>query len=89
MEPYGNFETPVFVALGRTGAVVYSIGRLGRAAEALLHEWPEKRGPKYIAAKEACLLAWRREGSVEDARRAFEDAAREAGILLIPGPEGL
>lgn len=50
------------------------------ALEALKISWPRKGGPAYAAAKRACLDALGGKGTSADAAKAFEEAAREAGI---------
>ena len=52
------------------------------AAEELL-KWP-KRGPKWKAAVEVCRSALNDLTPSDDARKAFEAAAKEAGKLLPP-----
>ncbi|MBN9548505.1 MAG: DUF982 domain-containing protein [Alphaproteobacteria bacterium] len=58
----------------------YMVSSVQVAAEHLL-EW-EKRGPKWRKAVEACVAGI--EGKVEpnDVSKAFEAAAKEAGMLL-------
>jgi hypothetical protein len=43
-------------------------------------DWPV-RGPRYDDAVDACLKVLDGHRSSENARRAFVDAAREAGLL--------
>ena len=76
-----DFGAPVFVAIGASGqtvAVTSSLQALGR----LLHGWPARDGAMYQHARHACVLAI--QGSIDSkvARKAFERAAREAGILV-------
>lgn len=52
------------------------------AAEWLLDRWPLKADTaKARAARQACLDALEGSGSVAAARKAFRDAAEEAGLL--------
>lgn len=59
-----------------------------RAADLLLNEWPDESGSAYRKAKEAVLRAMEYpddNGLNAASRLAFEEAAREAGIL-VPEP---
>lgn len=78
-----RFDKPVHVML-KTGKT-FVIERPLRAAEALLHEWPTQGGSKHLAARKAVLKALEnaQDGMLAaKARRAFEDAAAEAGVLM-------
>lgn len=62
---------------------VVAVTRLGRAVELLLADWPGK-GPAYLKARKAALAAYSNptdKRAQHKAQKAFEDAAREAGIL--------
>ncbi len=64
-------------------ATVVGVARLGPALRLLLEDWPT-RGPKYLAARRVALAAYANPADKradEEARLAFIDAAREAGIL--------
>jgi hypothetical protein len=52
------------------------------AAEFLLRDWPTSGCPKHERAMKACLDVIRGIKPPSHARRAFADAARQAGILL-------
>lgn len=53
------------------------------AAECMLgEEWPETRGKADIEARETLLAALEGHASIDDARSAFERAAKSAGILM-------
>ncbi len=57
-----------------------------QAAEVLLYRWPERKaGPKHLEARRSVMKAM--ENALDrqrqaDARKAFEEAASEAGISL-------
>lgn len=84
----GWWDRPVKVLVGSN--TTHHITRPSAAADLLLHDWPEERGPAYRKAKEAVLKAMEDPESdslMMASRLAFEEAAREAGIL-VPLPEG-
>lgn len=79
----GWWDRQVRVMIGSSTA--HNVMRPSHAAELLMNEWPAEGGPDYRKAKEAVLRALESpdDGSLNVAsRRAFEDAAREAGILV-------
>lgn len=53
------------------------------ASECLLTLWPDRRGPAYFAALEACGDAMRGQRDQATARRAFIEAAEEAHVLTM------
>ena len=53
------------------------------ALTSLKTRWPKKGGPAYAAARRACLDALGGQGSSGDAAKAFEQAAKEAGIARV------
>ena len=63
----------------RGGGVTHDDRSIERACELLLDQkWPKKTGRKYRRAIElVCEAA----GRLDDADRAFADAAKDAGIL--------
>lgn len=73
------WETPVFVRIGR--GMAETIDGPKEALDYLLNRWPAERGPKFEIAKLSCRLAIQHYGSLEDARKAFIDAAGEVDIL--------
>ncbi len=79
-----RFDQPVHVALGPSGGIVYRVDRIGQAVAILLHRWPTEITKKHTTAQRSNLMALRGAVMVEDARRTFEDAAAEAGILMSP-----
>lgn len=44
--------------------------------------WPGERGPRHHEARDTCLRALDGFRSAAEARHAFVEAAREAGVLL-------
>jgi hypothetical protein len=76
------FDQAVKVHGARAGQVQH-IGSARRAAEWLLFEWPMKIDTaKARAARKACLEAMQGQRKAAAARKAFRDAAEEAGILI-------
>lgn len=73
------FSPPVKVKSGKIG-VISSVNNVAFAAESLL-KWT-KRGPKWRKAVQTCMDALGGKKSPEDARKAFEAAARESGMLI-------
>jgi hypothetical protein len=83
-----RFETPVRVALGKSGHTIYTVDRVAQAADILLNRWLASPGKKHTAARKACLSVLQRLGAVRHARKAFDEAAAEAGILVEHDPFG-
>lgn len=78
----GWWGRPVSIMVGSN--TTHHVTRPSAAAKLLLHDWPAEGGAAYTMAKVAILKAL--EDPDDDrlsgaARKAFEDAAREAGIL--------
>lgn len=79
----GWWDKPVPVALSGVGAVT-QVNNNHQAADLLLNRWPAAPGPKHLAARQAVLAAMQRHldaKALAKARRAFEEAAREADII--------
>lgn len=79
----GSWDLPVTVMVGSN--TTHHVTRPSAAADLLLHDWPEFHGPAYERAKVALLKALDDPGSDDlstAARLAFEEAAREASILV-------
>lgn len=79
----GWWDRQVRVMIG--SSTTHNVTRPNRAADLLLNEWPDEGGPAYRKAKEAVLRAMEDpdDASLNVASRlAFEEAAREAGILV-------
>ncbi len=76
----GWFDTPVVIAIEGVG--IRRIRSAREAAVVLGEHWPEVRGRKHEIALKACQNVI--EGYVAPVlcRRAFEAAARGAGVLL-------
>lgn len=73
---------PVSIALGRIG-LTRIVTSVREAAECILSdEWPRRHGKADTAARKALLGAMEGKVSAEDARAAFEQAAKDAGILM-------
>ncbi|AHF87915.1 hypothetical protein RLEG3_06510 (plasmid) [Rhizobium leguminosarum bv. trifolii WSM1689] len=63
----------------------FHVVRSPREAVAFLkNNWPEDRSASYAKARKVCLDAANGVVSGEEARAAFEAAAKEAGILRQP-----
>jgi hypothetical protein len=76
------FSPPVRVEFGRTGQSV-SVTSAEKAAELLLDErWPKIDTRRHVAARKACLAVLEGIKEARHARKPFEDAAREADILI-------
>lgn len=78
-----RFDKPVSVRLGIS--MTFTIDRPAKAAEVLLGQWPTEGGEKHHAARAAVRKAIDNPSDRESAilaRQAFEDAAREANILV-------
>lgn len=87
-----QFSPPVRVALGKLGNVTFTVSTPERAAEVLLQEWPTEGGSKHLAARKAVLKALeaaRDARAAQRARKAFEAAADEAGILMPEPPQSV
>ncbi len=79
----GWWDRPVKVLVGSN--TTHHITRPSAAADLLLHDWPEFYGPAYERAKLVILKAMEnpQDTALNAASRlAFEEAAREAGILV-------
>ena len=83
-----RFETPVRVALGKSGNTIYTVDRVAQAADILLNRWPTPTGKKHAAARKACLGVFHGLREVQHARKAFVEAAAEADILVEHDPFG-
>jgi hypothetical protein len=76
------FDQAVKVHGERAGKVEH-IGSARKAAEWLLYKWPfEIDTAKARAARKACLEALEGQRKAAAARKAFREAAEEAGILI-------
>lgn len=78
----GWWRRPVPIMVGNNTA--HHVTRQSAAADLLLHDWPTEDGPAYTMAKVALLKALENpdDDELSDAAfEAFQEAAREAGIL--------
>lgn len=88
----GQFSPPVRVSIGKAGNIAHGVASPEKAAEILLEQWPAPWGPKHLAARKAVLRAMESAyttATLASARRAFSEAAEEAGILLPEPPPSL
>ena len=78
----GIFDQAVKVHGTRAGQVQH-IGSARKAAEWLLNEWPMKSDTANArAARKACLEVLEGRRKAAAARKAFREAAEEAGVLI-------
>ncbi len=63
-------------------AGVRAIGGPAEALNCLKHLWPDRRGPRYVAARSVCRAAIDGRKSVEQAREVFRTALEEAHLKL-------
>ena len=88
----GQFSPPVRVSLGRAGNVAHAVTSPEKAAEILLTDWPTDWTSKHLAARKAVLKAMQSAytaATIARARKAFAEAADEAGILLPEPPKSV
>jgi len=80
----GWWDKPVRIERPDTGRP-FNVSNNNRAAELLLNEWPAEPGPKHLAARRAVLKAMEQALDARRqavARKAFHEAAKEAGIAM-------
>ncbi len=75
------FSPPVSVWIRAPKMIRYNVNNVPRAAELLLTEWPVEGGKAHRKAQSACLDCLEGRCDADAVRKAFEEAAREAGIL--------
>ncbi|MBN8949695.1 MULTISPECIES: DUF982 domain-containing protein [unclassified Rhizobium] len=85
---HGDWRSPVIVDLGGAGRYAIITNALD-AANCMSDEWPVNGGPAVDEAVLLCLDAVLGKASAEEARRAFLDAAHEAGLSVRPDSESL
>lgn len=73
------WSKPVTLALGEPGEYV-TIATTQAASWAMIEDWPMEDGPALDKALLVCADVVKGKRSNDDARKAFLDAAREAGI---------
>jgi hypothetical protein len=77
LEHWFNPSVPVR-DVNNVGHTIY-VSNVPKAAEILL-TW-DKRGPKWRKAVQVCMEAMEGKKSADEVRKAFESAAKEAGVL--------
>ncbi|NLS18446.1 DUF982 domain-containing protein [Rhizobium sp. P40RR-XXII] len=80
---HGDWNNPVIVDLGGAGRYAIITNALD-AANCMSEEWPVRGGPVVDEAVLVCLDAVLGKASAEQSRRAFLDAAEEAGLSVRP-----
>ncbi|MBA1144764.1 DUF982 domain-containing protein [Mesorhizobium neociceri] len=73
------FAVPIIVETEITGEF-RALSSASEAAIFMMERWPESRGPRFQAALQACTGLLSIAEHVENARRAFLTAAKEAGL---------
>jgi hypothetical protein len=73
------FAVPITVETGTVGEF-RTLSSVSEAATFMMERWPEPHGPRYIAALQACTGLLTTAEDVENARRAFLTAAKDAGL---------
>ncbi len=76
-----HWDPPVIVQ-GDRPEVTYAVANVERAGEILLAWKAIGAGPKWQDAVRACTAVLNGTGTVDDAREAFEEAARECGRFI-------
>ncbi|NTJ65026.1 DUF982 domain-containing protein [Agrobacterium rhizogenes] len=85
---HGDWSNPVIVELGGAGHFAIITNALD-AANCMSEEWPVSGGPAVDEAVLVCLDAVLGKASAEESRKAFLDAAHEAGLSVRPDTESL
>ncbi|ESZ01166.1 DUF982 domain-containing protein [Mesorhizobium sp. L48C026A00] len=75
------FHPPVYVKTDRPG-LRYGVSHVEGAAEELM-AWDTK-GPRWTKAVQSCVDAFEGRVSSQEVREAFEAAAKEASVYLLP-----
>jgi hypothetical protein len=73
---------PYVTILSDTPGQVRNVRSVAEAAELLVLYWPTRVGEKLLEARQACQDALDGEITCTQARQAFIDAAKEAGIYV-------
>lgn len=81
--PLHWFSPPVYVEDDKPG-VSYAVTNVEKAGEYLLAWKALGASPSWQAAVRACMAAMKGEGTADDAREAFEEAAKECHKLIAP-----
>lgn len=85
---HGDWNNPVILELGGAGHFAIITNALD-AANCMSEEWPLNSGPAVDEAVLVCLDAVLGKASAEEARDAFLEAVREAGLSVRPDSERL
>ncbi len=83
---HGNWSNPVIVVLAGHYAIITNALD---AANCMSEEWPMDSGPAVDDAVLVCLDAILGKVSAEEAREAFLEAVREAGLSVKTEPNSL
>jgi len=75
------FAIPIMVETEKVGEV-RTLNSVSEVAIFMMERWPESHGPRYRAALQACTGPLSTAEDVENARRAFLTAAKEAGLKV-------
>lgn len=77
---------PVRVDIGGgKSRILQTVGDLG---EFLLYQWPVKGGEKHRLARIACIDVLDKQQTPDEARTAFIDACRDAGVFVFADDGG-
>lgn len=80
-----RFDRPVRILTGPVFSVSRQVQTMAEAAGYLLEGWPKgAAGRKHLAARRACIAGLQGKKQPKAVREAFEAAADEAHILVIP-----
>lgn len=77
-----NLPFPYVTVLAGNVGRKRNISSIEEAAEFLLYDWPQTRGEKFAAARQACIDALDGKITCTKARDVFIEAAREADIYI-------
>lgn len=75
------FDVPLIVETSNPGEF-RRLASVSQAAVFMMERWPEEHGPRYRTALRACTGRLTSKDDVENARRAFLAAAKEADLLV-------
>jgi hypothetical protein len=75
------WKSPVIVSIGEPPAET-TVDTTQAAAWAMIEDWPTEDGTALDRALEICAAVDAGKRKPEDARQAFVEAAREAGVLI-------
>jgi hypothetical protein len=75
------FDVPLIVETSKPGEF-RRLASVAQVAVFMMERWPEEHGPRYRTALRACTGRLTSKDDVENARRAFLAAAKEAGLVV-------